>query len=79
MNDVNWEMHFTWTDGKGVSYTNWAKGHPTAGPSGRYSFMDEVVSTFTSLFKSSPAKLLFIFVYEEAAMLTSQSGTTEGS
>uniref|UniRef100_A0A3Q3IHG7 C-type lectin domain-containing protein n=1 Tax=Monopterus albus TaxID=43700 RepID=A0A3Q3IHG7_MONAL len=28
MNDVNWEMHFVWTDGKGISYTNWAKGHP---------------------------------------------------
>uniref|UniRef100_A0A4W6CH01 Macrophage mannose receptor 1 n=1 Tax=Lates calcarifer TaxID=8187 RepID=A0A4W6CH01_LATCA len=30
MNDVNWEMHFVWTDGKGISYTNWAKGHPTS-------------------------------------------------
>ncbi|XP_041824858.1 macrophage mannose receptor 1 [Melanotaenia boesemani] len=41
MNDINWEMHFLWTDGKGVSYTNWAKGHPTMAPDGRY-FMDEV-------------------------------------
>ncbi|XP_037550261.1 macrophage mannose receptor 1 [Nematolebias whitei] len=39
MNDVNWEMHFVWTDGKGISYTNWAKGHPSA--DGRY-FNDEV-------------------------------------
>uniref|UniRef100_A0A4W6CGV2 Mannose receptor C-type 1 n=1 Tax=Lates calcarifer TaxID=8187 RepID=A0A4W6CGV2_LATCA len=42
MNDVNWEMHFVWTDGKGISYTNWAKGHPTSVPDGRYSFMDEM-------------------------------------
>uniref|UniRef100_A0A8D3BXW4 Mannose receptor C-type 1 n=1 Tax=Scophthalmus maximus TaxID=52904 RepID=A0A8D3BXW4_SCOMX len=42
MNDVNWEMHFVWTDGKGLSYTNWAKGHPTSVPDGRYSFMDEM-------------------------------------
>nr|XP_019942865.1 PREDICTED: macrophage mannose receptor 1 [Paralichthys olivaceus] len=38
MNDVNWEMHFVWTDGKGISYTNWAKGHPTSAPDGRFSF-----------------------------------------
>ncbi|TRY89433.1 hypothetical protein DNTS_012216 [Danionella cerebrum] len=31
-NDVNWEMRFFWTDGKGVSYTHWAKGHPTTMP-----------------------------------------------
>lgn len=43
MNDVNWEMHFVWTDGKGVSFTNWAKGHPTSNPDGRYSFMSEVI------------------------------------
>ncbi|XP_070783907.1 macrophage mannose receptor 1 [Enoplosus armatus] len=42
MNDVNWEMHFVWTDGKGISYTNWAKGHPISVPGGRYSFMDEM-------------------------------------
>lgn len=41
MNDVNWEMHFVWTDGKGVSFTNWAKGHPTSLPDGRYIFMSE--------------------------------------
>lgn len=43
MNDVNWEMHFVWTDGKGISYTNWAKGHPVSSPDGRYT-MEEVKS-----------------------------------
>ncbi|XP_041817070.1 macrophage mannose receptor 1 [Chelmon rostratus] len=60
MNDVNWEMHFVWTDGKGTSYTNWAKGHPTTVPDGRYAFMDETfdcvimvgsVSKITGLWK----------------------------
>ncbi|CAN9506368.1 unnamed protein product [Ophioblennius macclurei] len=36
MNDVNWEMRFVWTDGKGISYTNWAKGHPTTAPDSRF-------------------------------------------
>uniref|UniRef100_A0A8C1LC99 Macrophage mannose receptor 1 n=1 Tax=Cyprinus carpio TaxID=7962 RepID=A0A8C1LC99_CYPCA len=33
-NDVNWEMRFLWTDGKGVTYINWAKGHPSLHPDG---------------------------------------------
>uniref|UniRef100_A0AAQ6AA14 Macrophage mannose receptor 1 n=1 Tax=Amphiprion ocellaris TaxID=80972 RepID=A0AAQ6AA14_AMPOC len=41
MNDINWEMHFVWTDGKGISFTNWAKGHPTSSPDGHYA-IDEV-------------------------------------
>ncbi|KAM4543684.1 macrophage mannose receptor 1 [Fundulus diaphanus] len=40
MNDINWEMHFFWTDGKSISFTNWAKGQPTSSPDGRY-FMDK--------------------------------------
>lgn len=43
MNDINWEMHFVWTDGKGMPYTNWAKGHPTSVPDQRFSFSDEVI------------------------------------
>uniref|UniRef100_A0A673W116 Macrophage mannose receptor 1 n=1 Tax=Salmo trutta TaxID=8032 RepID=A0A673W116_SALTR len=42
LNDINWEMRFLWTEGRGVSYTNWAKGHPTSVPDGRYSFLEEV-------------------------------------
>ncbi|TNN57915.1 Macrophage mannose receptor 1 [Liparis tanakae] len=42
MNDVNWEMHFVWTDGKAISYTNWAKGHPKSEPDGRFTFNDEL-------------------------------------
>ncbi|CAL8398736.1 unnamed protein product [Arctogadus glacialis] len=41
MNDVNWEMRFLWTDGKGVTYTNWAKGHPSSSPGGRFSSHSE--------------------------------------
>ncbi|XP_026888044.2 macrophage mannose receptor 1-like isoform X2 [Electrophorus electricus] len=32
LNDINWEMHFLWTDGKSVRFTNWAKGHPVSVP-----------------------------------------------
>ncbi|XP_035511844.1 macrophage mannose receptor 1 [Morone saxatilis] len=41
MNDVNWEMHFVWTDGRAISYTNWAKGHPSSVHDDRYMFSDE--------------------------------------
>lgn len=57
MNDVNWEMHFVWTDGKGISYTNWAKGHPTTVPNGRYSFMSEVIPMSTSISKAISVQL----------------------
>uniref|UniRef100_A0A672FW95 Mannose receptor C-type 1 n=1 Tax=Salarias fasciatus TaxID=181472 RepID=A0A672FW95_SALFA len=26
MNDINWEKHYVWTDGRAIKYTNWAKG-----------------------------------------------------
>uniref|UniRef100_A0A672GKU0 Mannose receptor C-type 1 n=1 Tax=Salarias fasciatus TaxID=181472 RepID=A0A672GKU0_SALFA len=45
MNDVNWEMHFVWTDGRAIKYTNWAKGHPTSALNGRYS-MEEPARSF---------------------------------
>lgn len=41
LNDVNWEMRFLWTEGRKVTYVNWAKGHPTMVPDGRYSFEGE--------------------------------------
>lgn len=50
MNDVNWEMHFVWTDGKGVGFTNWAKGHPVSVPNGRNTYNDEVISPSTTVF-----------------------------
>ncbi|CAM4532936.1 unnamed protein product [Leuciscus chuanchicus] len=43
LNDVNWENRFLWTDGNGVSYTNWAKGQPSSlpdGPSRMYGYFD---------------------------------------
>ncbi|XP_054607456.2 macrophage mannose receptor 1 [Nothobranchius furzeri] len=36
MNDMNREMHFVWTNGKAITFTNWAKGHPTSMPVGGY-------------------------------------------
>ncbi|KAM7369802.1 hypothetical protein PAMP_011093 [Pampus punctatissimus] len=63
MNDVNWEMHFVWTDGKGISYTNWAKGHPTTGPSGRYSFSNELFDCVIMV--SSTPKLTGLWKVED--------------
>ncbi|XP_024910181.1 macrophage mannose receptor 1-like [Cynoglossus semilaevis] len=56
MNDVNWDMRFAWTDGKGVSYTNWAKGHPSSTPDGRHSFSDEVFDCVIMVGSSSRLK-----------------------
>ncbi|KAG2458572.1 MRC1 protein, partial [Polypterus senegalus] len=41
LNDINREMRYLWTEGKGVFYTNWAKGYPISGPEGRYFYSDE--------------------------------------
>lgn len=38
LNDINWEMRFLWTDGKGVRFTNWAKGYPVSVPDGRRAY-----------------------------------------
>ncbi|XP_061441866.1 LOW QUALITY PROTEIN: macrophage mannose receptor 1-like [Rhineura floridana] len=34
LNDINREDMFLWTDGRGVYYTNWAKGFPSSGYEG---------------------------------------------
>lgn len=52
MNDVNWEMRFVWTDGKGIGFTNWAKGHPVSVPRGRNTYNDEVTSRSPPLFSA---------------------------
>lgn len=55
-NDVNREMSFLWTDGKGVSYINWAKGHPSLhpdGPSRMYGFSESEASIHTILLTNS--------------------------
>uniref|UniRef100_A0AAY4AAK8 Macrophage mannose receptor 1 n=1 Tax=Denticeps clupeoides TaxID=299321 RepID=A0AAY4AAK8_9TELE len=41
LNDVNWEMRFLWTDGKGFYYANWAKGQPVSIPGGVHIFGEE--------------------------------------
>lgn len=51
-NDVNWEMRFLWTDGKGVTYTNWAKGQPSSLPDGSsrmYGYFDSQAGIHTIL------------------------------
>uniref|UniRef100_G3NJ53 Macrophage mannose receptor 1 n=1 Tax=Gasterosteus aculeatus aculeatus TaxID=481459 RepID=G3NJ53_GASAC len=53
MNDINWEKHFVWTDGKAISYTNWAKGQPTSVPDGGYSFEMETFDCVITVGSSS--------------------------
>uniref|UniRef100_A0A8C2BDR3 Mannose receptor, C type 1a n=1 Tax=Cyprinus carpio TaxID=7962 RepID=A0A8C2BDR3_CYPCA len=58
-NDVNWEMRFLWTDGKGVTYINWAKGHPSLHPDGSsrmYGYFESEASTHTILLTNAIQK-----------------------
>ncbi|KAI4893218.1 hypothetical protein NFI96_010660 [Prochilodus magdalenae] len=52
LNDVNREMRFLWTDGKGVVFTNWAKGHPVSIPDGRRSYGADAICKFWTKLKS---------------------------
>uniref|UniRef100_A0A673BHE3 Macrophage mannose receptor 1 n=1 Tax=Sphaeramia orbicularis TaxID=375764 RepID=A0A673BHE3_9TELE len=65
MNDVNWEMRFVWTDGKGIKYTNWAKGHPASVPDGRYAFSDEYDCV---IIQGSPSKSVGFWKVEDCNM-----------
>ncbi|XP_041040880.1 macrophage mannose receptor 1 [Carcharodon carcharias] len=44
LNDINKESKYLWTEGRGVNYTNWAKGFPTGQ---RYSYDDPATDCVT--------------------------------
>lgn len=57
-NDVNWEMRFLWTDGKGVQYTNWAKGYPVSFPDGRRTYGSDA-SVLSLLYTHNQLSIIF--------------------
>uniref|UniRef100_A0AAQ5WYU4 Macrophage mannose receptor 1 n=1 Tax=Amphiprion ocellaris TaxID=80972 RepID=A0AAQ5WYU4_AMPOC len=71
MNDINWEMHFVWTDGKGISFTNWAKGHPTSSPDGHYA-IDESRDFYLQQCQADDAELASILNPVTQAYITLQ-------
>ncbi|XP_057205100.1 macrophage mannose receptor 1-like isoform X7 [Triplophysa rosa] len=52
LNDINWDMKFVWTDGKGVRYTNWMKGQPVSPQESRILFDEEASEDIRIRFSS---------------------------
>ncbi|XP_063063355.1 macrophage mannose receptor 1 isoform X2 [Engraulis encrasicolus] len=65
LNDVNWEMRFLWTDGKAVTFTNWAKGHPVSHPGGSYMSMEEYDCV---VMVNNPASIVGVWKVEDCGL-----------